>query len=110
MQLQSAAAICAAGEEPRTPNLTERLTLEELVYDWFLERYGTALAAEVHLTAFYTSLTRAAPDHRKIAMFARLLGVTQPLPAVRSLLPCLALAAVFFRANPWSCELRLCSA
>lgn len=79
---------CTGGDEGRAPRLCDRLSLEEFLYDFFLERFGTAFAAEVHLSAFYTSVRRVAQENRKIGTFARLLGINDALPVVRATTCC----------------------
>jgi hypothetical protein len=66
------------------PAPAPRATLEAFLYDFFLARLGCALLAEAHLAAFAASLARVHGEGKKLGTFARLLGVIDPLPEVRS--------------------------
>ena len=60
-----------------------RASLENIIYDYFLARFGARQAAEMHLVAFLKAVQRYKLQHPKIRMFARLIGFDDsfgPLP------------------------------
>lgn len=68
------------------PKPMQRQTLEAFVYDFFLFCFGVRLLAETHVAALYDAVKRTHPESRRVATFARLLGIVEPLPEVRGTL------------------------
>ncbi|GLI59921.1 hypothetical protein VaNZ11_001968 [Volvox africanus] len=57
-----------------------RHSLETVMYDFFIVRYGCRQASELHLAAFLAAVRRYRVQHTKIRTFARLIGLPEPPP------------------------------
>jgi len=82
----------------------KRTKLEGVVYDFFMQRFGIRPAAEMHLAAFLTSVSRFRQQHPKIRVFSRLLGLDDPLPNEASEFYSALLNRIHARAGPLVAE------
>lgn len=91
VQYQFCAVMYAGDPDMRLslPKPMQRQTLEAFVYDFFLFRFGVRLLAETHVAAVYDAVKRTHSESRRVATFARLLGIVEPLPEVRGTLTAL---------------------
>jgi len=59
---------------------SERQSLEEFTYDFFLFRFGLRAAAERHLRSLVDAVERDYATDPRVQVFARMIGVVNPLP------------------------------
>lgn len=57
-----------------------RASLECVVHDFFVSRFGVRAASELHIAGFLAAVKRYREQHPKIRVFARLLGLQDPDP------------------------------
>eukprot|EP00201_Polytomella_parva_P023307 CAMPEP_0175045938 /NCGR_PEP_ID=MMETSP0052_2-20121109/4740_1 /TAXON_ID=51329 ORGANISM="Polytomella parva, Strain SAG 63-3" /NCGR_SAMPLE_ID=MMETSP0052_2 /ASSEMBLY_ACC=CAM_ASM_000194 /LENGTH=1610 /DNA_ID=CAMNT_0016309603 /DNA_START=156 /DNA_END=4985 /DNA_ORIENTATION=+ len=78
-----------------------RESLETVLYNFFLSRFGCRPAAELHLAAFLLAVDRLRPQHPKVRVFGRLLGLPELPPSTPGLDDSDPnLKADVFRSNP----------
>ncbi|GMH37222.1 hypothetical protein BSKO_05095 [Bryopsis sp. KO-2023] len=57
-----------------------RLSLEEVTYDFFLAKFGVRHIAEIHIAALISAVEKYKENNRRVRMFSQLLGHTDPFP------------------------------
>ncbi|KAF5828588.1 hypothetical protein DUNSADRAFT_17384 [Dunaliella salina] len=95
---------CKADEFLLGAAVGKRAKLEGVVYDFFMQRFGIRPAAEMHLAAFLTSVSKFRQQHPKIRVFSRLLGLDDPLPNEASEFYSALLNRIHARAGPLVAE------
>lgn len=58
----------------------KRLTLQEITYDFFLQKYGVRQIAEVHMASLVATINRYKQNNKRVKMFGQLLGKFDPFP------------------------------